>query len=48
MERYTLAIFEPDHCETTCVVMYYCCYCYGDNHPSESTWVVPGTFNLED
>jgi hypothetical protein len=44
MERYTLAVFEPDQVESTCLVMYYCCYSYGGAHPSESFWVVPGTW----
>lgn len=48
MNRYTLAIFEPDHCETTCVIVYYCCYHNGPGvYPSESEWTVPGTFDLE-
>lgn len=47
MEGYTITIFEPDCFDSTCVIMYYCYYGRGNNHPSESTWVVPGTFDLE-
>ena len=49
MTRYALAVFEPDPYESTCVIMYYCCHRNGpDSDPSESIWVVPGTWNLED
>jgi hypothetical protein len=49
MVQYALAIFEPDHCDTSCVIMYYCCYSdRPSKDPSESIWVVPGTLNLED
>lgn len=49
MDRYTLAIFDPDYWDTRCIIVYYCCVSNGNNHfPSESEWTVPGTFNLED
>lgn len=49
MDRYTLAIFDPDYWDTRCIIVYYCCYHNGPGiYPSESEWTVPGTFNLED
>lgn len=43
MNRYTLAIFEPNHKETSCVIMYYCCYSETadalEEFSNESTWL---------
>lgn len=48
MDRYTLAVFEPDSVNTTCVVIYYCANRNSDNYySSESYWVVPGTWGDE-
>ena len=47
MPKFAIAVFEPDQSETTCVIMYYCCYRFADEYVSESTWVVPGTWGDE-
>lgn len=42
---YSLAVFEPDAINTSCVVIYYCSnWDMNDRYPSESYWVVPGTW----
>lgn len=46
-QYYSLAVFKPDQWESTCVIHYYCCYSVHDcETPSESYWVVPGTWEL--
>ena len=50
MTRYTLAVFEPELEDSSCVVHYYCCYSdTGDalaEFPNESVWYVPGTLEV--
>lgn len=46
MPHFSIAVFEPDQFESSCVVMYYCSYRFQNDYVSESYWIVPGT--LED
>lgn len=44
MDKYALAVYEPEDFDPSWVVAYYCCYKVGHtDNPSESFWAVPGT-----
>lgn len=43
MSSYVIAVWEPEANDSRCVVLYYNCYHVGE-FPSESYWVVPGTW----
>lgn len=46
MNKYAIAVFEPNSQDQDFAVYYYCCYLNGSSMPETSYWVVPGT--LED
>lgn len=43
MSKYVIAMWEPEKTDPRCVVLYYNCNYIG-YFPSESYWVVPGTW----